>query len=73
MELLKYQIGAIEDWKARQISAERLFEIFRINPNQAYDNLSAALDQADKTTWFDLPTEHIAQILLSGGIYPTGE
>ncbi len=69
-ELLNFMVGAIEDWKEERITAGRLFEIFRVNYFEAYPKL---LDEENRTgKWLDLPTERIAEILLSCELFIPG-
>lgn len=63
MKLLKYQAGAIKDWKEEHITAGRLFEIFWVNYFEAYPKLLH--EQAMTGKWFDLPSDRVAEILLS--------
>lgn len=63
MKLLSYMIGAIEDWKEMRISAERLVEIFRVSYYEVRSKLLG--EEIVEGKWRDMPTEKIAEILLS--------
>lgn len=60
-QLLKFMIGAIEDWQDGNLSSGRLFEIFRVNYYEAYTKL---MDENKEDPWA-IPTERVGEILLS--------
>lgn len=56
-----YRRAAIEDWKGRFISLERLCEIWRVS---LYATFNALLSEAVREgEWLDIPTERIEEIL----------
>lgn len=55
-----YLRAAIQDWKNRLISFERLCEIWRVPYYHAYYIFCR---QRRRTTWFDVPVEEIKEVL----------